>query len=301
MSMPEISNELPIEVARLRKTFAAKIALADFSLTLEPGQIFGAVGANGGGKTTALRLLAGLLPADSGEGRVLGIDLRAHPSRLRECVGYMTQHHSLYQDFTVAENLLARARVYGVPDPRTRVDEILRRFGLGRFARERVGRLSGGWKRRAQFAATVLPEPRLLLLDEPTAGLDLETSRRLWESVIELADGGVAVVVSTHDLVEAARCHALGVFVEGEVIARGTLEEIVSQSAAHVVRVKASHFNENELPGLIFVRSAARHQDLVFRGEPPPATLARLEAQIVEPTLEDAMSIFVHPQTEEHA
>ena len=205
MSMPE--EDCPrVDVTGLRKTFGGKVALADFSLSLGRGKIFGAVGANGGGKTTALRLLAGLLPATAGRGRVLGVDLRTHPSRLRERVGYMTQHYSLYRDFTVSENLLARARIYGVPDPRARVSELLDRFRLERFARERVARLSGGWIRRAQFAATLIPDSPVLLLDEPTAGLDLETSRHLWESIVELAARGTTVIVSTHDLAEAGRC-----------------------------------------------------------------------------------------------
>lgn len=192
MSTPEGSpaGEWPVDVVNLRKRFGATTALADLSLQLGPGQVFGAVGANGGGKTTALRILAGLLPADAGGGRVLGVDLRAHPARLRGSVGYLTQHHPLHRDLTVGENLLARARVYAVADPRRRVAELLGQFGLERFARERVGRLSGGWGRRAQFAATLVLAPRLLLLDEPTAGLDLATSRHLWESVVELAAGG---------------------------------------------------------------------------------------------------------------
>src|SRR6266436_4936856 len=156
MSTPN-EPEAPVDVAGLRKQFGDKVALADFSLRLNRGKIFGAVGANGGGKTTALRLLAGLLPADGGQGRVLGVDLRARPSQLRNRVGYMTQHYSLYRDFTVSENLMARARIYGVPNPRARVSELLDRFRLERFARERVARLSGGWIRRAQFAATLIP------------------------------------------------------------------------------------------------------------------------------------------------
>ena len=307
MSTPEApaagGDAWPIDVAHLGKRFGAKVALADLFLRVGRGQIFGAVGANGGGKTTTLRLLAGLLPADTGSGRVLGVDLRAQPARLRGCVGYMTQHHSLYRDLTVTENLLARARIYGVPDPRGRVAELLDQFGLARFARERVGRLSGGWTRRTQFAATLVPAPRLLLLDEPTAGLDLETSRHLWESVVGLATGGTTVVVSTHDLVEAGRCDAVGVFVEGTMVAEGTVAEVIRRSGVRVVRIRAPGVEgaawRADVPGLIFVRSGSRHHDLVFRGEPDPGSLAWLQSrevppQPVEPTLEDAMSVFVH-------
>ena len=195
-------------------------------------------GQNGGGKTTALEFLAGLLPADAGWGRVLGVRTCArHPDWLRARVGYMTQHHSLYRDLTVEENLLARARVYSVADPRRRVARLLDEHGLERFARERVGRLSGGWMRRAQFAAALVPSPRLLLLDEPTAGLDLPTSQQLWASVAELAAAGVTMLVSTHDLSEANRCDVIGVFVEGEIVADGAVEDVIRRSAAVVVRV----------------------------------------------------------------
>jgi ABC-2 type transport system ATP-binding protein len=308
MSTPN-EREAAVDVAGLRKQFGDRVALADFSLRLNRGKIFGAVGANGGGKTTALRLLAGLLPADGGQGRVLGLDLRARPSQLRMRVGYMTQHYSLYRDFTVSENLMARARIYGVPNPRARVTQLLARFRLDRFAQERVGRLSSGWMRRTQFAATLVPEPSLLLLDEPTAGLDLETSRQLWDCIVELAARGTTVIVSTHDLVEAGRCDEIGVFVEGEVVARGAVEKVIERSAACVVRVNVSRDGDAalraDLPGLAFIRRGARHHDLVFRGEPPVSTVTwltsqNLSIQAVESTLADAMSIFVNTQSEAH-
>jgi len=306
MSTPN-EREAPVDVVGLRKQFGDKVALADFSLRLHRGKIFGAVGANGGGKTTALRLLAGLLPADGGQGRVLGVDLRARPSQLRNRVGYMTQHYSLYRDFTVSENLMARARIYGVTDPQARVTQLLALFRLDRFAQERVGRLSGGWMRRAQFAATLVPQPPLLLLDEPTAGLDLETSRQLWDCIIELAERGTSIIVSTHDLAEAARCNDMGVFVEGEVVAHGTVEQVIEHSAARVLRVKALVVDATalcrDLPGLAFFRRGTRHHHLVFRGDPPVSALSLLKTRKlvprkVEATLEDAMSVLVNPQPE---
>lgn len=310
MSTPEGPTDgegFAVNVSGLRKSFGARVALVDLSLRLGPGQIFGAVGANGGGKTTALRLLAGLLPPDVGSGRILGVDLRAHPTRLRECVGYMTQHHSLYRDLTVSENLLARARIYAVPDPHRRVGVLLERFGLERFARERVGQLSGGWMRRTQFAATLVPAPRLLLLDEPTAGLDLETSRRLWESVVELAAAGTTVIISTHDLVEAGRCDAVGVFVEGRVVARGTVEEVIRDSGVQVGRIPADGVDllalRAAVPELAFARLGTRHHDLVFRTEPGARSLAWMRARDLspeprDPGLEDAMSVLVNPDHE---
>jgi ABC-2 type transport system ATP-binding protein len=309
MNTPEPTDGdtgLAVDVTGLGKNFGSKVALAHFSLRLDRGQIYGAVGANGGGKTTALRILAGLLPADAGWGRVLGVDLRAHPDRLRARVGYMTQHHSLYRDLTVEENLLARARVYSVADPRRRVVRLLDEYGLERFARERVGRLSGGWMRRAQFAAALVPSPRLLLLDEPTAGLDLPTSQQLWASVAELAAAGVTVLVSTHDLSEANRCNMIGLFVEGEIVADGAVEDVIRLSGAVVVRVPTACLDSAsvraDLSGVAVVRWGARQSDLVFRGEIPLAALRwlqdrNLSSQAADPTLEDAVSVFVsrHP------
>jgi ABC-2 type transport system ATP-binding protein len=249
-----------------------------------------------------LRILAGLLSADAGSGRVLGVELRAHSAWLRARVGYMTQHHSLYRDLTVEENLLSRARVYGVSDPRGRVARLLNEYGLERFARERVGRLSGGWMRRAQFAAALVPSPRLLLLDEPTSGLDLATSQHLWASVAELAAAGVTVLVSTHDLSEANRCDLIGVFVEGEIVADGVVEDVIKRSAAVVVRVPTAGLDSSSVranpPGVAVVRWGARQCDLVFRGEIPSAALRWLQDrnlcwQAADPTLEDAVSVFV--------
>lgn len=303
-----LAHDLPIDVAGLRKTFGKKVALADFALQLRRGQIFGAVGANGGGKTTALRILAGLLTAEAGQGRVLGVDLRTHPSRLREHVGYMTQHYSLYRDLTVTENLLARARIYGVADPHGRVAELVSQFRLERFALERVGRLSGGWMRRVQFAVILVPAPLVLLLDEPTTGLDFESSRHLWESVLELAAEGTTILISTHDLVEAARCDLVGVFSEGLVVAQGTVEEIIRRSAAQVGRVPAGRTDVPSLysaiPELAFVRFSAGCHYLVFREKVTPQSLAWLQErnlplQFVKTTLEDAMALLsnkYHPQ-----
>jgi len=305
MNTPEPADGdtgLAVDISGLRKSFGSKVALADVALRLDRGQIYGAVGANGGGKTTALRIIAGLLPADAGRGQVLGVDLRVHPAWLRARVGYMTQHYSLYRDLTVEENLLARARVYGVADPRRRVARLLNEYGLERFARERVGRLSGGWMRRAQFAAALVPSPRLLLLDEPTAGLDLPTSQQLWACVAELAAAGVAVLVSTHDLNEANRCDVIGVFAEGEIVAAGAVEDVIRRSGAVVVRVPTADLDSasvrTDLPGVAVVRWGARQCDLVFRGEIPSAALRwmqdrNLSSQAAEPTLEDAVSVFV--------
>ncbi len=308
MNTPESAGFPAVDVAGLRKTFGARVALAGLTLRLAPGRVFGAVGSNGGGKTTALRILAGLLAADAGRGQILGLDLRAQRGRLRHRVGYMTQQPSLYQELSVQENLLARARLFGVTHPRRRVEESLAEFGLRPFARERVGHLSGGWTRRVQFAATLVPKPKVLLLDEPTAGLDAETSRHLWEWTVDLAARGTTVVISTHDLTEASRCHAIGIFVGGTVVAQGSADAVVAGSGVRVFRIAASPVDpvafSARLPGLICTRRGGLHHDLIFRGDVPLQTARLLQAagfapEAVPPTLEDAILAFAR-QTSTH-
>ena len=220
--------------------------IADVALTLRAGDLMGLVGANGGGKTTTLRMLAGLLRPDRGEGTVLGHDIRRPGASLRARVGYMGQRLSLYPDLTVVENLHFRARVHRLARPGDAVAQSARRFGLDDVLTTRFERLSGGWARRVQFAATLLHAPPLLLLDEPTAGLDVATRRDIWRWLGELADGGTAIIVSTHDLAEAERCPAILYYEGGRVegpFAPAALAEAtgaVSLEAAVIARADAA-------------------------------------------------------------
>ena len=237
MKLPEPSAPL-IEVLGLRKAFAGRNVIEGVSLRLGAGDILGLVGANGGGKTTTLRMLAGLLAPDAGEGTVLGHDVRRPGAGLRARVGYMGQRLSLYPDLTVAENLLFRARAHDLARPADALMEAARRFGLDTVLPTRFERLSGGWARRVQFAATLIAAPLLLLLDEPTAGLDVATRRDIWRWLGELAGGGTAIVISTHDLAEAERCPAILYYEGGRV--EGPLAPAALAAANNAVSLEAA-------------------------------------------------------------
>lgn len=219
-----------IDVRGLNKSFGDKHVVRDVSIAVDEGRITGFLGPNGSGKTTTLRLLCGLLTPDSGEGEVLGLNFRTESSRIKRQTGYMTQRFSLYDDMTINENLVFVARVYGLDDRADRVDRALKRLGLAERRDQLAGALSGGWKQRLALAAATLHEPKLLLLDEPTAGVDPKARREFWDEIHTLAAEGLTVLVSTHYMDEAERCHDIGYILHGELIARGTGEEIIDRS-----------------------------------------------------------------------
>jgi ABC-2 type transport system ATP-binding protein len=219
-----------VDVRGLNKSFGDKHVVRDVSIKVEEGHVTGFLGPNGSGKTTTLRLLCGLLTPDSGEGEVLGLDFRRETAAIKRQVGYMTQKFSLYEDLTIAENLAFVARVHGLERRGQRVDEALERLGLADRRGQLAGALSGGWKQRLALAAATLHQPRLLLLDEPTAGVDPKARREFWDEIHTLAAGGLTVLVSTHYMDEAERCHDIGYILYGRLIARGTAAEIIGQS-----------------------------------------------------------------------
>ncbi len=218
-----------IDVTGLGKRYGTRPVVRDVTLRLSPGEIVGLVGANGGGKTTTLRMLAGLLRPDLGSGTVLGDDIRQPGTARRARIGYMPQRLSLHPELTVAENLRFRADVHGLPDAKGDVVAAAARWGLNPVLAMRFERLSGGWGRRVQFAATMLHTPPLLLLDEPTAGLDVVTRADIWRWLIELAGRGHGVVIATHDLTEAERCpmilHYRDGLAEGPIASAGLIEK----------------------------------------------------------------------------
>jgi ABC-2 type transport system ATP-binding protein len=221
---------IAIDVRGLTKRYGARTVVDGVDLRVARGQIYGFLGPNGSGKTTTIRMLCGLLTPDAGEGRCLGLDLRREARAIKRQVGYMTQKFSLYEDLSIEENLDFVARVYGVPGRRERVEQALARLGLGPRRKQLAGALSGGWKQRLALAACLLHEPQLLLLDEPTAGVDPQARRLFWDQLHELAGAGLTVLVSTHYMDEAARCHALAYIFNGRLLAQGTGEELVAQA-----------------------------------------------------------------------
>ena len=222
--------DLAIDVRGLTKRFGDKTVVNDFSMRVPRGQIYGFLGPNGSGKTTTIRMLCGLLTPDAGSGTCLGHDILTESALIKREVGYMTQRFSLYEDLSIAENLDFVARMYAVPDRARRVDGALARLGLASRRRQLAGTLSGGWKQRLALAACLLHEPRLLLLDEPTAGVDPGARRDFWDHIHDLAHEGITVLVSTHYMDEAERCHALAYIAYGELLAHGTAREVVERA-----------------------------------------------------------------------
>jgi len=219
-----------IDVTGLSKSFAGKRVVDNFGIRVPRGTIYGFLGPNGSGKTTTIRLLCGLLTPDAGRGTCLGFDLLKEQAAIKRRVGYMTQRFSLYEELSIEENLDFIARVYAVPRRGVAVSEALASLGLRTRSGQLAGTLSGGWKQRLALAACLIHRPELLLLDEPTAGVDPKARREFWDHIHELAAGGLTVLVSTHYMDEAERCHRLAYIAYGRLLAQGTTDEIVRSS-----------------------------------------------------------------------
>ena len=224
------SGQIAIEVEGLTKSFSGKTVVRNLSMRVKRGQIYGFLGPNGSGKTTTLRMLCGLLTPDSGRGTALGFDIRTQSEEIKRHVGYMTQRFSLYQDLSIQENLEFVARVYGLAEPAKEARSAIERLGLAGRERQLAGELSGGWKQRLALGACILPKPDLLLLDEPTAGVDPKARREFWGEFHKLASEGMSVLVSTHYMDEAERCHEIAYIAYGQLLAQGTIDEVIAGS-----------------------------------------------------------------------
>jgi ABC-2 type transport system ATP-binding protein len=224
-----MSAQPVIDVHGLNKRFGDKHAVKDFGLQVHAGEIYGFLGPNGSGKTTSIRMLCGLLTPDSGSGTCLGYDVIRETAAIKREVGYMTQRFSLWEDLTIRENLDFVARMYGMRDRKPAVGAALERLGLGARQDQLAGALSGGWKQRLALAACMLHRPRLLLLDEPTAGVDPKARREFWAEIHALAGEGIAVLVSTHYMDEAERCHRLAYIFNGTLLTTGTADDVIAR------------------------------------------------------------------------
>jgi ABC-2 type transport system ATP-binding protein len=296
-------GDVIIDVRGLNKHFGDNHAVKDLSLSVQRGEIFGFLGPNGSGKTTSIRMLCGLLTPDSGEGTCLGYDILRETKEIKRHVGYMTQRFSFWEDLTIRENLDFIARMYGMSERRRHVDETLSRLGLGDRSDQLAGTLSGGWKQRLALAACLLHDPQLLLLDEPTAGVDPKARRDFWDQLHALAARGITVLVSTHYMDEAERCHKLGYILYGRLLAQGTAAEIIEGQALVTWAIEGP-----ELAALAEkLRALPEVEQVASFGNALHATgsdRARLKASLaplmadpghtwqeVEPSLED---VFIH-------
>jgi ABC-2 type transport system ATP-binding protein len=293
---------LAIDVQGLSKRFGMLQAVDNVSLQIKQGQITGFLGPNGSGKTTSLRMLCGLLTPDSGQGQVLGYDFPREAELIKRQTGYMTQKFSLYEDLTIEENLAFIARVYSLDRVVERVDDQLHKLGLHHRRKQLAGNLSGGWKQRLALAAAVMHEPKLLLLDEPTAGVDPQARRDFWDEIHRLAEEGMTVMVSTHYMDEAERCHEIAYIFNGRLIARGTGDAVIADSGLVTFEAEGPRADRlgRELAGKPGVEMAAPFGEALHVSG---TDRAALEAAIqpyrrdpyrwteVQPTLED---VFIH-------
>ena len=225
------ASDVVIDVHGINKHFGENHVVKDLALTVQRGEIFGFLGPNGSGKTTSIRMLCGLLTPDSGEGTCLGYDIVRETKQIKRHVGYMTQRFSFWEDLTIRENLRFIARMYGMTDGHEKVEQALAHLGLAQRGNKLAGTLSGGWKQRLALAACLLHDPQLLLLDEPTAGVDPKARRDFWEELHALAARGMTVLVSTHYMDEAERCMKLGYILNGRLLVQGTAQEVIASQS----------------------------------------------------------------------
>ena len=251
-----------INASKLSRNFGELKAIQELDLKVEKGKIYGFLGPNGCGKTTAIRMLTGLLKPSAGEIEVLGHKLPKDAEKLRLHIGYMTQKFSLYDDLTVKENLQFVARIYGLPgkSQKKRIDELLSIYGLEQKKNQLAGSMSGGQRQRLGLSAATLHKPELLFLDEPTSAVDPENRREFWEQLFDLSDQGTSILVSTHYMDEAERCHKLAILETGIKRADGSPEELMQQMGAHVVEIASPNLRQlkQELIGLADVITAAQ-------------------------------------------
>ncbi len=292
-----------VDVQDLTKRYGDKTVVDRLSMRVGRGEVFGFLGPNGSGKTTSIRMMCGLLTPDGGSGHTLGYDILRESAAIKREVGYMTQRFGLYEDLTIRENLDFVARVYRMDRRAARVSAAIERLGLNNRATQLAGSLSGGWKQRLALAACMLHEPRLLLLDEPTAGVDPKARRDFWEEIHTLAASGITVLVSTHYMDEAERCHRLGYIAYGRLLALGTPAELVAASGFETWRVAGSGVNTlvGELTGRPGIDMLTRFGNNLHVSGTDGARLeaalapfrerADLQWEHAEPQLED---VFIH-------
>ena len=293
-----MSGDVIIDVRGLTKAYDGRVVVDHVDMRVEKGRIYGFLGPNGSGKTTTIRMLCGLLTPDEGEGTCLGYDIRTQARLIKREVGYMTQKFGLYEDLSIEENLDFFARVYGIANRRERITGTLERLGLETRRKQLAGSLSGGWKQRLALASCLIHDPQLLLLDEPTAGVDPSARRDFWDEIHTLAAGGMTVLVSTHYMDEAERCHQLAYIAYGKLLARGSVAEVVAGAGLMTWSVSGPGLNEaakvlRSAPAIRTVAPFGATLHVSADSEPAMAaamaqpSLAALQAEPIATSLED--------------
>jgi ABC-2 type transport system ATP-binding protein len=293
------SDQLAIDVEGITKRFGERTVVDGLDMQVRRGEIYGFLGPNGSGKTTFLRILCGLLKPDAGRGSCLGFDVLGQSDAIKRRVGYMTQKFSLYEDLSIAENLRFVADIYEMRDARNAVTEMLAALGLEGRGQQLAGQLSGGWKQRLALAACLIHKPELLLLDEPTAGVDPKARRDFWEEIHRLAAGGLTVLVTTHYMDEAERCHRLAYIAYGKLLARGTLRDVLSSAGLSTWEVAGPGLSAlaQELKGVEGIEQVTAFGAKLHVSSRDPAALEHAISrfrrephswQRIEPGLEDA-------------
>ena len=281
----QADDQFVVRASHLSRKFGHLVAVRDVSLAVRRGEIFGVLGPNGAGKSTTIRMLCGILDPSSGSGTVVGFDIAKESEKIKTRIGYMTQRFSLYEDLTVEENMRFYAGVYGVTRARrkARIDQVLKESGLTERRTQVAGTLSGGWKQRVALACATIHEPPLLFLDEPTAGVDPVSRRQFWNQIHRVAAGGTTVLVTTHYMDEAERCHRLAFIFRGEVLAIGTPEEVVASRKLTVVEVEC----DDTLRAADVLRALPTVDEVTFLGS--TVRVALREEPRPEETVEDAL------------
>jgi ABC-2 type transport system ATP-binding protein len=301
-------GQFSIDVRGMTKRFGSLTAVDHVDLRVKTGEICGFLGPNGSGKTTFIRMLCGLLRADEGSGRCLGLDVITESESIKRQVGYMTQRFSFWDDLTIQENLDFVARLYSMPNRRETVRQSLERLGLQDARNQLAGHLSGGWKQRLALAACLIHKPKLLLLDEPTAGVDPKARREFWQEIHQLASQGLTFLIATHYMDEAERCHRLAFIMKGRLLARGDVAEVVAQGHLTTWMVRGPKLLDlaNQLRGRNGVEQAVPFGDTLHVSGSDPSALESAIAPFRSPPydwrpaesgLED---VFIHLMEQTH-
>lgn len=292
-------------VKDLCKSFQQKLVVNKLNLSVKKGEVYGFLGPNGSGKTTTIRMICGLLTADSGSGNCMGYDIFREAAKIKQSVGYMTQHFSFYKDLTVEENLNFIANVYGIKNKREQIENILAEHDLNKFRKQLTKELSGGWKQRVALAACLLHNPEVLLLDEPTAGIDPIARRIFWDQIHSLSEKGITTLMSTHYMDEAERCTRLAYIAYGDLLIQGTVDEVITATQLITWNVAGEVTTEllqkiKKLPGVIQaslfgreIHACGYDKDIIKNGLIELSQEYRIKYNLVNSTLEDAFISLV--------